>query len=123
MAVGFALFVGGGILATLPYDAPAVDDPAVVVECGPPPFELVATGGDDRQVAIGQACSASASSRFWFGLLGMVVGVVTGLAGRRIHRHQVMAALAADGPAVDAGARSDDPDAWSDDGTPVTTTR
>lgn len=117
MVVGFALFVGGCILATLPYDAPAPDDPAVTVECGPPPFELVATGGDDRQVAIGQACGASASSRFWFGLLGMVVGVSAGLAGRRIHRRQVMAALAAG-----ADARADGAGSRPTEGAPVGST-
>ncbi len=106
MVLGFALFVGGCVLATLPYDAAAVDDPSVTVECGPPPFELAVPDGDER-VAASEACASSASSRFWFGLLGMAVGVGAGLAGRRIHRHQLMAAIA-DGRAAGPAPEVDD---------------
>jgi hypothetical protein len=91
MVIAFALFVGGGVLATLPYEVPAVDDPAQQLECGPPFFELVVPS-DDQPGPTDEACGAAAGSRFWWGLVTMLAGVGLGFGARRLHRRQVVAA-------------------------------
>lgn len=91
LVIAFALFVGGGVLATLPYDVPAVDDPAVQLECGPPFFELVVPS-DDEPGPTDEACGSAAGARFWWGVLAMLGGVGLGLGARQLHRRQLVAA-------------------------------
>ncbi|MEZ5143854.1 MAG: hypothetical protein R2726_15245 [Acidimicrobiales bacterium] len=66
LVVAFALFVLGGVLATLPSDVSSPDDPAVTVECGPPFFELVVPS-DDGNVPVRDGCRPAAAGRFGWG--------------------------------------------------------
>lgn len=91
LVIAFVLFVGGGVLATLPYEVPAVDDPSVLLECGPPFFELVVPS-DDQPAPTDEACGSAAGARFWWGVLAMLAGVGIGLGARQLHRRQVVAA-------------------------------